>query len=427
LTDLLALGFSGGGDSTALLHALRQCAPDRPVLALIVDHGLRAESRQEAEQAADYAEQLGARVEILRWETPRPGQGAARQARHHLLAQACARHGVGVLCLAHTLDDRVETLRMRAHRQGSWRTLTGMRALDISPAWPDGEGLMLARPFLGLRRRILRHYLDHVGARWIEDPSNQDLRFERVRWRQAAPREDSRAEQALLAMSDHSLMAEALLRQSAWRLIARGADWRRWGGVILDRDVFARADDPIVLRALEALVLAVSGRQIGPGLPQTRRFLTALKHHNAISACGVVLTEQGVLGRDPGAVLGRKDGSAQPLKQPLSTGQTAVFDGRWRVQADRALTVQALGDAAGQGEIDLHSVPAVFRPGLVGAVDSDSGEIFAIFGFQSAEQGLAHLLYANRMRRWLLPPKPASWFDIEQPAAHLRAALAKSV
>ena len=82
MTDTLALGYSGGGDSTALLHALKACFPGVALHALIVDHGLRPESAEEAADNADYARDLGAEPHILRWSSPRKNQAAARHARH---------------------------------------------------------------------------------------------------------------------------------------------------------------------------------------------------------------------------------------------------------------------------------------------------------------------------------------------------------
>lgn len=428
MTGPFALGFSGGGDSTALLHALRALWPDRTLYALIVDHRLRPESTAEARQSAACAQALGAEPVVLTWDAPRPGQGAARTARHRLLAQACAARGVQLLCLAHTLDDRVETLRMRAARGGGWRTLTGMAALDPAPVWPEGRDLVLARPFLTLRRAELRLWLEQIGARWIDDPSNDDPAYERVRWRRRAFSPDSAAERALLALSDQAQAADRLMGAAAWRLVADASELTGWGGARLAASRFGAVAEPVALRALEALIVAVSGAPAPPRRAVLARMRQALVQGEAVTGGGVMLTQQGVLGRDPGAAAGRVDGAPGAPALALEAGEAGVFDGRWAVRAQAGpVRVQALGDAPPPDDAALSGVPAVLRSGLAVAVDPGTGAVHALPEVNGAHRDAMTLLCAHRLRRCLLPPEPPAWFDGMKPAAHLRAALAKSV
>jgi len=425
VTEALALGFSGGGDSTALLHALRASYPETPLHALIVDHGLRPESAEEAADNADYARSLGAEPHVLRWSAPRKNQAAARQARHTLLAGACEGLGVRLLCLGHTLDDRIETLRMRASREGGARTLTGMTGLDASPVWPEGRHLTVARPLLGLRRTELRDYLNSLDARWIEDPSNNDTRYERIRLRQEAYPADGPAEHGLLSLSDQSLDAERLLRGAAWRLTERAVTITPWGGAVLDRDKFTLAARPMALRAMEAVMLAVSGEARTPTPEGVEACLDALEQGEAHTQAGVLLTADGVMGRDPGAVLGRADGGVMPLRLELSAGDIALFDGRFDIHAAEDCRVEALGDQAAPEGVDLSSVPAVLRQSLTAILSAQGDDILALPGFKPDEADNWPLLCMLRLRRWLLPCEAPAWFDGDKTAAHIRAALAK--
>lgn len=410
MSGAFALGFSGGGDSTALLHALTLAFPDRTLHALIVDHGLRDESAEEAERNAAYARALGAVPTILPWSSPVSGQGAARQARHRLLAKACEDRGINLLCLGHTLDDRIETLRMRANRTGSWRTLTGMTARDASPIWPEGRSLVIARPFLGVRREHLRHWLKSIKASWVEDPSNDNPVYERVRYRADAYPDGSAAEKGLISLSEQSLDAERLLRASAHRLFKRAVTLHAWGGAQL-HPALKTAVEPVALRVMEAALLAISGRSDVPAPAALKRFLDAFVHGQAMTSAGVLLSADGYMGRDPGAVLGRSDGGVNCLELGLKSGQAGVFDGRWQGRADRDLVVRALGDSPAPKSCDLSAVPHAHRSTLTGVFDSQTGEAFALLGVSIATHDTWSLLSELRVQRWLLPPAPPSWFD----------------
>ncbi|NWG53620.1 MAG: tRNA lysidine(34) synthetase TilS, partial [Hydrogenophilaceae bacterium] len=182
LTGPVVLGFSGGGDSTALLRRLSGL---ERLTAIIVDHALRPGSQEDAARAARFAEALGvpARIVTLAWP---PGakrtQAALRRARHVALYEAARSVGASVVALAHTADDQAETVMMRAARVG-WRRAAGMAPLSPAPIWPEGRGIVIARPLLDVRRKALRAWLTAQGAEWIEDPANENAAFERVRVR----------------------------------------------------------------------------------------------------------------------------------------------------------------------------------------------------------------------------------------------------
>lgn len=185
LSGPVGVAVSGGSDSVALLHLAAGWAAERKtkLLVLTVDHGLRPESAAEAGRVADIARALGYAHRTLRWTSPQPRQSAARRARHQLLAATLRDAGGCLLLTGHTADDQAETLLIRARQGSGWYGLAGMRALSLSPVWPEGAGVWIARPLLQARRAALRHWLEGEGTRWIEDPSNVNPVFERVRVR----------------------------------------------------------------------------------------------------------------------------------------------------------------------------------------------------------------------------------------------------
>lgn len=191
----IAVALSGGGDSLALLHLSLDWARrnGRKVLALTVDHDLHPDSARWTAEAGDKARALGADWRGLAWTGPKPSAGLqakARAARHALLAVATREAGARVLLMGHTADDIAEAELMReADAPGIGR----VREWAPSPVWPEGRGVMLLRPLLGIERKELRTHLTARDETWLDDPANTNPRFARVRARQhlaAHSRED---------------------------------------------------------------------------------------------------------------------------------------------------------------------------------------------------------------------------------------------
>ncbi|MCY3810959.1 MAG: tRNA lysidine(34) synthetase TilS [Gammaproteobacteria bacterium] len=163
----LWVAFSGGRDSTVLLHALR----DVPgVAATHIDHGLNADSAAWARHCAHVAADLRVGFEARRVCVAVGGnrEQAARSARYAAWRELL-RSG-DLLALAHHADDQAET-RL-------WQLLTGREPGGMPVERRLGAGL-LVRPMLGIRRAAITAYAEHYGLRWIEDPSNEDLSFDR--------------------------------------------------------------------------------------------------------------------------------------------------------------------------------------------------------------------------------------------------------
>lgn len=180
----LAVGFSGGGDSLALLILTLDWtrAHGRAVVSLTVDHQLNPASAAWTANAVAKAGTLGAQAHALAWAGPKPATGlsaAARAARHALLAEAARAAGARVLLLGHTADDLAEAALMRA--QGS--TVSDPREWSPSPAWPEGRGVFLLRPLLAVGRGDIRDWLRARGEAWLDDPANEDPRSARARAR----------------------------------------------------------------------------------------------------------------------------------------------------------------------------------------------------------------------------------------------------
>jgi tRNA(Ile)-lysidine synthase len=198
LEDLLGLvlAISGGPDSTALLVlAARWAKGLRPrrkrapkLLAVTIDHGLRAEAAREAAAVKRLARRLGIAHRTLRWRGSKPKSGlqeAARAARYRLLAQEAVRAGYAHILTAHTLDDQAETVLFRLARGSGIAGLAGMAHAAPLPA---GRGMIfLVRPLLRIPKLRLVATLKAERIAYSEDPSNRDPRFTRARLRTLMP------------------------------------------------------------------------------------------------------------------------------------------------------------------------------------------------------------------------------------------------
>ena len=179
-----AIGFSGGGDSTALLYALRAHAAR--VHVFIVDHGLRKGSAAEALTAKARAEKWGFKAQVL---TSFFGplysaiQEEARRFRYRLIADAMRALKLSFLVTGHTQDDQAETCLMRYDRNTEWRGAAGMARKTYAPVWPELAGITVVRPLLDVTRATLRGYNRAHDLVWAEDPSNENRKFTRIRTR----------------------------------------------------------------------------------------------------------------------------------------------------------------------------------------------------------------------------------------------------
>jgi len=214
----LAVAFSGGGDSVALLAALAVLARRHRRLALRalhVDHGLQRGSGAWARQCVRIAAALRVPIRVSRVRVDATSgqslEAAARAARYAAFARALAPGEI--LLTAHHLEDQAETVLLQLLRGA------GVAGLAAMPAdAPFGRG-RLVRPLLGVPRAALHEALRRGRLEWIEDPMNFDPRFDRAYLRaEVLPRLLARwpaAARALARSARHAQDAQQLLAQLA--------------------------------------------------------------------------------------------------------------------------------------------------------------------------------------------------------------------
>lgn len=316
----LALAFSGGGDSLALLLAAHAWAGarGRRLIVLHVDHGLQATSSAWAAHCRDIAQRLNLRFEILAWTGPKPATGlpaAARAARHRLLADAARAAGAAVVMMGHTADDVLEARQMR--RDGA--TTPTPRPWGPSPAWPEGRGVFLLRPLLAIRRAALRAALAQQSLTWIEDPANSDPAYARARARAVLGC-------GLQAAPEPSPLGEDLTA------LARRARHDPAGTVSWSRQDLAGSPAAVLARVLSIACLCAAGGDRPPRGASVERLAEQVRRDQLFTAtlAGARLTagpHDLMVAREAGETA--RGGLSETQLEPE---QVQVWDGRFEVR-----------------------------------------------------------------------------------------------
>lgn len=361
LADVRALGLavSGGGDSMALLHLAASAGI--AARAVTVDHGLRAESAAEAARVAQACAGLGVPHDILRWQGW-DGRGnlqdQARRARYGLMANWARAAGLDAVALGHTRDDLAETFLMRLARGA------GVDGLAAMQARRRHEGMVWLRPLLHFGREELRAHLRQCGVGWIEDPSNENPAFDRVRVRKAMAglADLGLGVERLAQVAGHLADVRAALDHQTRQAVGRLVTLDR-GDVILGHEALTLPAE-ILRRLLRQAVQWVASAEYGPRGPSLAQATARLTEGRGVTlhGCRLVRRREGLrIFREWQAVRG------------VTAPPDALWDGRWRLQGPEihGLEVRALGQsgllscpdwrASGLPRSSLLASPAVWR------------------------------------------------------------------
>lgn len=370
----VALAVSGGSDSTALMWLASRWAKALPqppkISVLTVDHGLRAEAAAECARVVGWAGALSLDAHILTWTGPRPASGLqakARDMRYGLMRDWCLANEATLLVTAHTLEDQAETLLMRLARGSGVRGLSSMRPEEDGP-------VMLERPFLETSRAALRATLTAAGHPWIEDPSNADERFERVRLRKALPLLAELGLTPAAVARSAARLERALepLEQLCHGFLARHVEVRPEGFAIVDLASFRKLDEEIAIQVLERLL----GR-LGGGAPPRLMAVEALQHWlrrgetqaRTLAGCRIAQRKRHLL-------IGREAGRISKAPVAIQPGESVLWDNRFRVSIAGAGKACEIVPARGLKLARNPDIPAFVQDSLPAILAR--GEIAAI-------------------------------------------------
>ncbi len=378
----LTVAVSGGADSMALALLAKEWVRRRQgtVRALVVDHGLRPESAEEARITLDRLDRLDISATLLPLTALRRGPALAERARimrYEVLTDACRPAGSLHLLLGHHAADQVETMMMRA--LGGSMT----HGLAAIPALSEARGVRLLRPLLTIPPAALRQLLRDRGMAWVEDPSNHDLKAlrPRLRHRLAVRMTDDDITDLSGAAHEVGIVRAREEAATAVELASRVSIWPE-GYALLSPGRIGTA-------ALARLMQTIAGARYAPGVAQIADL--AARPRLATMA-GVRIIPAGRTG--DGLLLVREEASIAAAEAAYPN---VVWDGRFRFIARCTLpagtTIGKLGQDATrfrrQSRLPsaiLRSLPAIWFgktlaavPHLGYAIDKTSAGMSIVF------------------------------------------------
>lgn len=262
----MAVAVSGGADSMALTVLADRWAKTLggKVIALTVNHGIRKEAELEAKKVKQWLSAKNIKHHTLTYKGKKPEsniQEHARNIRYNLLTNWCKKHNIIHLLVAHHMEDQAETFLLRLHR-GS-----GVDGLSAMASVVQKNGVRVLRPLLPVSRKKLRSYLQDIKQEWIEDPTNQNMRFARNNIRMMMNLEESENNiltSRLIETASNMAKARMALEKETAKHMVDCVTLHEGGFCIVNHSDFIKSDEEIGLRILAATLTAVSGNTTPP-------------------------------------------------------------------------------------------------------------------------------------------------------------------
>jgi len=285
LKGSIAVAVSGGVDSLALLllaHAWAHGKGER-IIAVTVDHGLRADSKNEAEQVQKWAQMRGIEHVILEWAGEKPTarlQEKAREARYQLLTRWCKDNQISTILLGHHQQDQEETFWLRLSSGSGLDGLSGIKKRIVR------DGMTFLRPLLGFSKERLKATLMAENQQWIEDPSNHSSQFFRGRFRTLLEAEGLSQQRLTNTMEKLQVDAD-FIHAELRKVIPTIVHVYEEGYLTLEKKTFNDLHPALAKRLLPLLMHWFSGTNYSPRSTQVSLILEKLKTSAPFTSGGI--------------------------------------------------------------------------------------------------------------------------------------------
>lgn len=398
----IAVAVSGGADSLCLALLAHDWAQARggAVLALTVDHRLRPGSADEAARVGHWLAVRGIEHRVLPWDGPKPAadvQAEARAARYRLLEAGCRDAGILHCLLGHHREDQAETLLLRLGR-GS-----GVDGLSAMAMVQESFGLRWLRPLLDVPRARMAETLAAMGQDWVDDPSNANTAFARVRLRMLLPElaAEGLSPERLGATARRMGRVRAALEQAVAEVAARFVSAHPAGFALVEPRAFSHPPEEVSLRLLTRLLTSVGGAAYAPRQERTERLFASLNEglSGPATLAGCRIAPFG------GGILFSREAARMAPPIALSPGSEVMWDNRFRLRvADDAPKGLVLGPL---GVTGWRKVEAAFRPARLPAIPPPVRPTLPTLYVDDLISALPHVGYnrtsaAGRALQWIV-------------------------
>lgn len=260
----IAIAVSGGSDSMALALLTKQWATKNGVEILVinVDHGLRRKSKKESEKVSLWMDRLDIKNEIITYKGKIPTsniEAIAREYRYDLIKKHCEKHSVKTLLVGHNLNEKTETFYLNLIRGSGVYGLSGMKEFS------KRNGLNIIRPLMNISKPEIKKYLKSKNQKWIEDSSNKDEKYLRVKVRKLKNifaklgLEDDRVSNTIDSFQRVRRTLEFYTSEACKNIL------KKYNGIVIfDIEKYKEYPEEIQLRSLSEILINVSKKDYSP-------------------------------------------------------------------------------------------------------------------------------------------------------------------
>jgi len=322
----IALAVSGGRDSLALMFLIKKWLGnnnfDKDVVVLTVNHQLREESNAECAEVALIAQGYGFHHKILIWhhENIKTSiQEKARNARYDLMINYLKENGIDTLITGHTLDDKIETFLMRLSKGSG---LEGLKSIQTSR---NLDGINLFRPLLNLTRDQTTKTLVSQNIGWIDDPTNADEKYERIKIRNnISTLEKLNISKDMLQLTLNRLgRAHEVISNITEKALLEVLHFDSLGYVSLDYDILKAYPYEIIIKVFEKALIYVNGKRVSlQSLERVCSEVIQTRKPKTINGC-VIYTKKNIIH------ITRENRDIESFN--LKVGDLHVWDSRFKI------------------------------------------------------------------------------------------------
>ncbi len=331
------LGLSGGPDSIALLHLLKNFNSNNlhfniKIFPVIIDHSIRKYSSIESKKIKEYSQKLGFKTKIKKIKEKVPSsniQNWARVHRRNILIEEAIKNN-SHLILGHHLDDQAETIFMRLNKGSGLQGLVGMKIVN------DWQGIKIIRPLMIFKKKQITQYISEKKLFHVIDPSNDNMQFERVNTRKLLKKIDTHRENplttSLIRLSDLNNKFFSIINLKFKNWIEKNIYYYKHGSVVINFEEFTKLSkygSELPCEIFAKVVQNVGGKTFAPKREQLKKKIDLLINNilKKITIANVLIYQKSK------KIIFLRENRNLFLKQKIKKKHLYIFDGRFAVKS----------------------------------------------------------------------------------------------